>query len=165
MNNDRWDVIGKSPGGESESIGVRLQALLGDRFQLKVHREQKVMPAYSLVFVKSKLQPAAEPDTRGYMQRGIGHLKGKNVDMRFLCVWLARFVDRVVVDETGLPGGYDFELNWSPEVRPSATPTENPPQGPDIFTAVQEQLGLKMQSRKEPIEIIVIDHAEKASAN
>jgi uncharacterized protein (TIGR03435 family) len=89
--------------------------------------------------------------------------------MHFFTDWVSRqpeMADRVVIDATGLKGSYDFELNWSPE--DGSTPLFNGvPQdtGPSIFTAFQEQLGLKLESRKAPVEVLVIDHVEPPSQN
>jgi len=73
-------------------------------------------------------------------------------------------LDRPVLDRTGLGGRYDFTLEWTPDLSPSDNPTPNAA-GPSIFTAVQEQLGLKLERQKAPVEILVIDHVEKASEN
>ena len=100
--------------------------------------------------------------------------------MRFLTVHLSRQVDRTVVDETGLTGAYDFELNWVPDIGPARPPggpgtqtspagegeaTAAPPNGPSIFAAIQEQLGLKLESKKGLVAFFTIDHAEKPSDN
>ncbi|HKE22040.1 MAG TPA: TIGR03435 family protein [Bryobacteraceae bacterium] len=195
----RYDILAKSPKNESEletapkttaaedgnsvtdSIRLRLQALLADRFHLKLRRDMKEMSAYALVVEKNgpKLKEN-DAELRGWMQWGRGHLKGTHVDMRFLCVHLSRQVDRTVVDETGLTGAYDFELNWVPDSGPARLPvgpgaqtpppgeggvTPAPPDGPSIFTAIQEQLGLKLELKKGPVAFFTIDHAEKPSDN
>lgn len=88
--------------------------------------------------------------------------------MRFLAIWLSRFVGRTVIDDTGLTGAYDIELVWTPDSRPPSQEPEPPvsdQDGPSIFTALQQQLGLKLESRKGPVEFLVIDRAEKASGN
>jgi uncharacterized protein (TIGR03435 family) len=169
-------------GGHSgtDPIRLRLQALLASRFHLKLRREMKEMAAYALVVGKNgpKLKENDTP-ARGWMQWGKGHLKGTHVDMRFLCVHLSRQVDRTVVDETGLNDSYDFELNWIPDSRPSRLPSapdaqtppregeSAPPQsdGPSIFTAIQEQLGLKLEAKRGQVAFYTIEHAEKASGN
>jgi uncharacterized protein (TIGR03435 family) len=181
LNINRYDVVAKTTtdakgdeapsANESDRMRIRLQALLADRFQLQVHRETKVLPAYSLVVAKGgpKLTENHDPTAANSMQRGIGHLKGKNVGMRFVALTLSRQVDRTVLNETGLTGTYDFELDWAPNTRsaPSADGAAPPPQqdGPTIFTALEEQLGLRLEPRREPVELIVIDRAEKASGN
>jgi uncharacterized protein (TIGR03435 family) len=195
----RYDILAKSPKNDSEleiapkttatedgnsgvdPIRLRLQALLADRFHLELRREMKEMSAYALVVGKngSKLKENAA-QLRGWMQWGRGHLKGTHVDMRFLCVHLSRQVDRTVVDETGLTGGYDFELNWVPAIGPARLPADpgaetSPPgdteatpaqtNGPSIFTAIQEQLGLKLEPKKGLVAFFTIDHADKPSDN
>jgi uncharacterized protein (TIGR03435 family) len=195
----RYDILAKSPKNDSElesasrttatgdgnpvtdPIRLRLQALLADRFQLKLRREMKEMSAYALVVGKNgpKLKEN-DAELRGWMRWGTGHLKGTHVDMRFLCVHLSRQVDRTVIDETGLNGSYDFELNWIPDSRPARLPSapdaqtpplrdgesaRTPSDGPSIFTAIQEQLGLKLEAKKGLVAFFMIDHAEKPSDN
>ena len=196
---DRYDVMAKTTKNNLESetalktaateeatsvtdpIRLRLQALLADRFHLTLHHEVKLFSSYALVVGKngSKLKENDAPG-RGWMQWGIGRLKGTHVDMRFLCVHLSRQVDRTVIDETGLTGNYDFELNWVPDSRPARLPSEQdaqtpplrgcesaptPSDGPSIFTAIQEQLGLKLEAKKGSVAFYTIEHAEKPSDN
>lgn len=177
-----------------EQTRLRLQALLADRFQLKIHRETKELPVYALVVAKNgpklKENPGENPGLgKGMMRMSPGQLVGQQVGMAFLVQSLAQMVSRTVLDQTGLRGIYDFELNFAsdqgrgavfgggpgdgppPPPPPGAGPgliKEPPPadpNGPTIFTALQEQLGLKLESHKGPVEIIVIDHVEKPSEN
>jgi bla regulator protein blaR1 len=177
-----------------EQTRLRLQALLADRFQLKIHRETKELPVYALVVAKNgpklKENPGDSPGLgKGMMRMSPGQLVGQQVGMAFLVQSLAQMVSRTVLDQTGLRGIYDFELNFAsdqgrgavfgggpgdgppPPPPPGAGPgliKEPPPadpNGPTIFTALQEQLGLKLESHKGPVEIIVIDHVEKPSEN
>ena len=195
----RYDVMARTARNELESgaaskaaateqgnsvtdpIRLRLQALLADRFQLKLHREMKEFASYALVVGKNgPKMKENDSAARGWMQWGVGRLKGTHVDMRFLCVHLSRQVDRTVVDETGLSGSYDFELNWIPDSRPARLPSapdgQTPPVrdgesapapsgGPSIFTAIQEQLGLKLEAKKGLVAFYTIERAEKASQN
>jgi bla regulator protein blaR1 len=107
---------------------------------------------------------------------GEGHLTAGAVSMIFLTDWLYRQPEmegRVIVDETGLKGYYDFELNWTPDESHAPSPNETgggqgsadaaPRDGPSIFTAFQEQLGLKLVPNKAPVEVLIIDHVEKPS--
>lgn len=148
---------------------TRLQSLLESRFQLKVHRETREMNAFALVVAKSgpKLKETAD-GIPSRMARGTGRLNGQAIDMRFLAIWLSRFVERTVIDETGLKGAYDIELVWTPDLHPPS-PGADPPasdrDGPSIFTAFQQQLGLKLESKKGPVEFLVIDRAGRASEN
>lgn len=151
---------------------ARLQALLVERFQLKVHRITKELPVYGLVVAKNgpKLQPTKE--AIGSRNRGMhirdGRMTATDLPMDSLVSVLSGQTSRVVIDRTGLTGHYDFTLNWTPEQRSVPLPDDHPPageSGPSIFTAVQEQLGLKLVSEKGPVEILVVDHIEKPSPN
>lgn len=166
-----------------KSLQLRLQALLEDRFALKAHRETKEMPVYELVVAKNgpRLRPAA-PQTddkpRGMMRMGRGELSGTAVKMEGLIMALGDITGRTVIDKSALNGEYDFKLQWTPEPGqmnsmapppgaqpPAAESPDSDANGPSLTTAVQEQLGLKLESTKGPVEVIVIDHLEKPSAN
>ncbi len=172
-----------------------LQALLANRFQLVVHRETKELPGYALVIAKngSKLHDAKPGDTypngikgpdgqpgTGLMIMGGngGPVTGQGISIENLARLLSQQLGRTVLDETGLTGNYDFTLQWTPDDRagPMSAATQGggsrsddapPPDssGPSIFTAIQEQLGLKLESRKIPVEMLVIDHVEPPSEN
>jgi uncharacterized protein (TIGR03435 family) len=101
---------------------------------------------------------------------GRGQLKAASMTMPFFTDWISRqpeMGDRVVIDKTGLNGTYDFELNWSPDDGhvPMLNGVPQESTGPSIFTAFQEQLGLKLESQKAPVEVLVIDHVEHPSEN
>ena len=170
-----------------EQIRQRLQALLAERFQLTIHRETKEMPVYALVVAKNgpKLKESADPE-RGdqQMRAGRGELSATTMKIQALASHLSRVTGRPVLDNTGLKGTYDFKLEWTPEPGgPGGGPFAGSPgagrlaeekaagigapdpTGPSIFTALQEQLGLKLESQKGPVEILVIDRAEKPSEN
>ena len=171
-----------------------LQALLADRFQLKIHRETKELPVYALIVAKDgpRVQEAKPGDTYpngikgidgiarpGSTQFGWGLLKGQGVSMANLARELSQqHLGRPVVDKTGLAGQYDFTLKWTPDQgrspmfkgtesgQQSADGTPSPESaGPSLFTVIQEQLGLKLESQKAPVGILVIDHVEKPSEN
>jgi uncharacterized protein (TIGR03435 family) len=164
-------------GPEAEGKYRRLaQSLLADRFKLAVHREIKEGEIYELVVSKNgpKLKEAsdtAKPGPRGIGMRGRGHLTGSAAPLNIFVNTLSQLLGRPVVDKTGLKGKYDFILLWTPdpaELTPIGGPdVPLPPDlaGPSLFTALQEQLGLKLQSAKGPVEILVIDHVEKPDAN
>jgi bla regulator protein blaR1 len=159
----------------------RMRSLLSDRLQLVVRKETKEMPVYFLVVGKggSKLQPAKDdgPQRGIRMQRGV--MNGMSAQVEMLANVLANFVGRPVIDKTGIEGKYDWKLEWTPDQGPSKTGASepggsgdkeaaaNPPDisGPSVFTALQEQLGLKLESQKAPATMIVIDRVEKPSAN
>jgi uncharacterized protein (TIGR03435 family) len=175
LDSDRFDIVAK-PEARSNPAQVpqMVQSLLADRFKLKFHRETKEMPALALVVGKNgpKLKPtkpeddAARPN-RGF-QGGRGQLTALGADMASLATRLSAIVGRPVIDRTALTGRFDFKLQWTPDnavqMRSPDEPVPDSEHGPSIFTAVQ-QLGLKLESQKAPVEIIVIDSVEKPSAN
>ncbi len=158
-------------------VKLRLQALLAERFQLVVRRESKEMPVLGLVVSKNghKLKESANGDgAKQQMRANRGELTGERATIEMLAGILARRVQRPVLDKTGLKGTYDFTLVWTPDEaegagKPGGGPGEasstSDNSGPSIFTALQEQLGLKLESQKGPVEILVIERAEKPSAN
>jgi uncharacterized protein (TIGR03435 family) len=141
-----------------------LRSLLEDRFKLGVHRETKETSGYALVVAKGgpKLKEPTEARSGDGSISVVarGRLKGQKAPLSMLAGQLTRLMGSSVVDETGLEGGFDFNLEWTPEETPADLAS-----APSIFTAIQEQLGLKLEARKEPTEIIVIDHVEKPDAN
>jgi uncharacterized protein (TIGR03435 family) len=148
------------------------QQVLADRFQLKTHWEDREMPIYALVVAKGgpNLEPAKKPELGSGSSSGNGMLQGNNVTLTRFAEMLTQEVSvelgRVVVDETQISGTYDMMLKWTPETN-STTEDPTPPAnaGPTIFTAVQEQLGLKLDSTKGPVKVLVIDHVEMPSEN
>lgn len=152
-----------------------LQAVLADRFHLVVHNEARMMPAYALTIVKGgpKMQETKAEDihrngfgdimTRFLVSRG-GVLTISACTMQDLARNLAGHAEigRFVVDRTGLPGRYDITLHWTPDNTPPDSPLAG---GPSIFTALEEQLGLKLEPTTAPIDFLVIDHAELPTPN
>jgi uncharacterized protein (TIGR03435 family) len=153
-----------------------LQAVLADRFHLQVHREIKDLPVYALVVAKGGVKlKAADPNntyengikgfngksSAGMMMFGHGVLTTQATPVANLADNLTYQIHRIVVDRTGLTGKYDFSLKWSPDDAPAAADTSSP----SIFTALQEQLGLKLEAQKAPVETIVVDHVELPSEN
>ena len=163
-------------GHEERSAMEReiMQQLLADRFKLAVHWDTKEVPVYALILAKGGPKFAATKESDGHSgtSSGNGRLTATDVTMaRFaetLTQILSRELGRIVVDKTGLDGKYDLKLNWSPdneaEAYGSATSNASAP-GPSIFTALQEQLGLKLESTKGPVKMLVIDHIEQPSEN
>jgi uncharacterized protein (TIGR03435 family) len=171
-----------------------LQSMLADRCKLKLHRETRELPVYALVVGKNgaKVREAKPGDAYANGFQGFeGHALGaglwimnrggpttitsQGVALPQLVDMLSQQLGRTVLDRTGLTGKYDFTLEWKPEetapvfkgsdsgAPPNATPPDS--SGPSLFTAIQEQLGLKLESQKGPVEILVIDHIEKPSEN
>jgi uncharacterized protein (TIGR03435 family) len=160
-----------SPANDAP-IRMMMQSLLAERFKLVVHRGTKELPVYKLVLAKegSKLNEATDSaviSRGGSMSGGRGLIRSQAAQMPLLVSMLERTLGRSVIDKTGLTGKYDFELKWTPESAPRVEVPDAAPsaEGPTLFTALQEQLGLKLESTKGPVEIIVIDHVEKPDAN
>ena len=155
----------------------RLKSLLRERFQLIARMETKDMPIYWLVRAKGGSKLASAGDMAGSSQRmrinrGVMTVVSSPVDS--LASSLSNIVSRPVVNKTGLDGKFDWKLEWAPEPAPlqpglssdnQAAITPPDLSGPSIFTALQEQLGLKLESQKGPAPVLVIDRAEKPSAN
>jgi uncharacterized protein (TIGR03435 family) len=181
---DQFDIEAKAQGNASlDQTRLMMQSLLADRFKLAVHREIKELPIFELTLAKGgfKVQPmkdgsciprdpknptrgVAPGKTRmdycGYGGLGQGTLELASATMSELATFLSAATRRTVVDKTGIAGQYRLRLTFVPdETAPAAT------DGPSIFTALPEQLGLKLDSAKGPVEVLVIDHAEKPSEN
>jgi uncharacterized protein (TIGR03435 family) len=184
LDTERYDIVAKGDGtGPSEDdlrkmtdeqrnlfkdqLLLKLQELLAERFELKVHRETKELPVYALIVAKNgtKFQASAEGDvTRSGLtiRRGDGgksEITGTRVPLAVLVRTLSNQVGRTVLDQTGLQGNYDFKMVFVPDLAPSDA------DGPSLFTALQEQLGLRLDAQKGPVEVVVIDSVQKASEN
>ena len=156
---------------------VRLmdQALLSDRFKLKAHFETREMPVYQLIVAKDGPKLKENPDsTSGQVAVGASVIRGKAVPMHNLIGGLESVPDiggRVVIDKTGLAGAYDLVLKWTPleATAPSSDLSKAAPstdsEGVSLFTAIEEQLGLKLVPAKGPGQVLVIDHIEQPSEN
>jgi uncharacterized protein (TIGR03435 family) len=180
-------------GGAGGALPLMLQELLAERFNLKVHRETRELPIYALLLAESdgKLGPGLRPaavDCRTAMPAararslpilpqpgesqicGVrlahGQLRGGSLLMSQFSMSLSPFVQRVVVDRTGLSGNFDLDLTWRPEqmARGGAVPDTQilpiDPNAPSLFTAVRDQLGLKLDPTIGPVDVLVIDHVE-----
>lgn len=171
LDTQGYDIV-----GQSEIEGVpdlhqtqeMLQRLLVSRFGLRFHTEKRELAIYAITVVKGgpKLtKSTASPDelpTQSGSRNGREQVRRfTNNSMPDLALGMLNFVDRPVVDETGLKGRYDFVLKWSPE----NTPVTEQSAAPGLFTAFQEQLGLKLEARKGPADVLVIDRCEKPSEN
>lgn len=163
--NIRFDIVAKAPADTPlDQIRLMLRTLLTERFQLVLHREQKELSYVALIVGKkgAKLQEAI-PDSDSSGNRYLmGRIFSNNISMTTLATLLSRFTGQTVLDMTGLKGAYDLKLEWAPENGPAgAAAASDAADGPSVFAAVEQQLGLKLDVRKGPVEIIVIDHAER----
>jgi uncharacterized protein (TIGR03435 family) len=191
-----YDVVAKVPAGvPADQVPLMLQTLLAERFKLKLHRESKTIGVYALIVGKGgpKLKESDPADLAGVPGPGVRMLVTPNggreisghMTMAQLTDVMSFFMDRPVVDSTGLTGTYDVDMAFMPDERdqmqnklgPAMAMAGPPPAGGNdaarpaeavsdatagsIFSAVQEKLGLKLDPRKSPAEILVIDHAEK----
>jgi uncharacterized protein (TIGR03435 family) len=154
-----------------------VQGLLAERFKLKAHREARLLPIYALVVVRSgsKLTVTKAPPTSEQIRGALpGHLGCIGCTMKLFSDVLAgepEIGGRLVVDKTGLPGRFDFVLKWTPDPTMGVAPPGRDvgvtphPSAPSLFTALKEQLGLKLEGTKGPVDTIVIDSVEMPSAN
>jgi uncharacterized protein (TIGR03435 family) len=173
VKSQRFDIEAKSNDAVNEQLSkldwnqatplkhAMIQALLADRFALKVHRETRVLPVYELVVSKggAKLPPAK---SQGLMiNHGRGRLAAQGMTVALIAQELASDAGRVIVDKTGLNGQFDIDLKWTPDDSDD-TAADAPP---TLFTALEEQYGLKLVAAKGPVEVLVIDHVEQPSPN
>jgi uncharacterized protein (TIGR03435 family) len=163
-----------------KQMGIMVQKLLADRCQLKFHHESKELSVYAISVAsggpKMEVTKSAANDQQGFGFRGLGDLIVRNMDMKDFATWMQSGVmDKPVVDQSGLKDRYDFTLKWTPDdsqfaqfrgaVSMPPPKADDPNAPPSLYTAVQEQLGLKIEATKAPDDVIVIDHVEKPSAN
>ena len=172
VESDGFDIDAKAARPDPSGAHFRqmLQSLLAERFQLRVHRETRELPVYLLVVAKNgpKLAAAKGDEAEaGARIEGPGRLTGVRATMPELAAALSRPLQRTVIDRTRLGGAYNFTLRFVPDagsVKPGGDPAGSG-DGPDLVTALQEQLGLGLQTGKGPVEVLVIDHAEKPTPN
>jgi uncharacterized protein (TIGR03435 family) len=188
INSERYDVEAKlddslGPNPKPEQMRPYLQALMEKRFQFKFHRETKEMPVYVLAVAKGgpKLKESDPAAVGPRIRMGMGQLTCTKIKMDAFARELSRQLGRPILNQTDLNGDYDLDLTYAPEGPgpggegahggggaggpggpPSAAPGSD---APTIFTAIQEQLGLKLDSRKAPVELLIVDRLEKAEEN
>lgn len=185
IHSDRWDIEAKAddaldmqktfdPPAALLQKRQMVQSLLKNRFGLTYHYATRVLPVYVLVVAKDGpkfLSTKANGTTINRARDHIG-VQGGDDTVAILAEQLAETLGRVVLDKTGIEGRYNIHLTWTPDDRAappaggsagaSAEPVSS---GPSIFTALQEQLGLKLDAQRAPVQVLVIDHVELASAN
>jgi uncharacterized protein (TIGR03435 family) len=168
LNTDSYDIEAKAEGEPNkEQMLTMLRALLADRFSLKVHRESKEGNVYALTVAKGghKLKPPTGDDALISLYRydpptepGVHYsLAGKRATLAMIANRLGQVLGRPVIDRTGIEGEFGFKVDYAID--------DNPDSGASLPAAVQEQLGLKLEAAKGPVETLVVDHAEKPSAN
>ena len=180
LSSQKFDIAGKAdvPGTpNSDQLKGMMQKLLADRFQLKFHRDKKEMSAYVLTVAKSgnkmKQDTGNPKGLPALFFRQLGVLTVQNATMAdFTGLMESAVLDRPVVDQTGLQGRWDFILKWTPDESQFSgmgikvpPPTDAADAPPPLFTAIQEQIGLKLEAEKAPVEVLVLDHVEQPSAN
>jgi uncharacterized protein (TIGR03435 family) len=177
VDSDLWDIQAKAdrPGYTREQMLDMLGNLLEDEFKLKLRKDPREGPVYALTLDKSGSKMKVNESPEDYeipIQGGPGGVTvGKRVSMERLCFTLGQFVqgsERPVIDKTGLTGYYDFTLSFLPELPPGFNKDSLPPEmlsRPSIFDAVKQQLGLKLEAQKGPVEYYVIDSVEKPAGN
>jgi uncharacterized protein (TIGR03435 family) len=177
FDSDRWDIVATAGREITEPERRRmLQTLLDERFKMTIRHESKELPVYALVVAKGgpKLTPGAAGNPErvelGVSGAGLHQMRGQSVPLSTIAKVLTGQAGRIVIDRTGIAGSFDYQLEWVPDpanmpMINGAKPDGSKLDGPSIFTAVQEQLGLKLEATKGPVEILVIERAEKAAEN
>jgi uncharacterized protein (TIGR03435 family) len=180
MESDKYDITGR-PVAEGtpndRQLREMIRTLLEERFKLTIHRDKRDMPAYAITvganppkLARNETNPNGLP---ALLFKGLGVLPAINASMSdFARVLQGAVLDRPVIDRTGLQGRFDFTLNWTPDesqFRSMGVRVPPPPQDgsgpPGLFTAMQEQLGLRLESVTAPVEVIVIDRVERPTEN
>lgn len=178
---EKWDMAGKpdAPGQPNvDQMKVMIQKLLADRFQLKFHFEKRELPVYAIRLTKSGAKiTQSQGDPKDIPGWGFGRnaagmiMSFRNSPMSQFTALLQNSMDRPVVDESGLAGRYDFTLTFTPDPAQAtllgAPPAagDNPDAAPDLFAAFQQQLGLKLEPTKAPVDVMVIDRVEQPLEN
>ena len=180
MESDKYDVTGQPEGQglpDMKQLRALMRQLLTDRFKLTFHRENRELPVYAITvagggpkLTRNDTNPNGLP---GLLFKGLGVLPGVNATIGDLAgVMQGAVLDRPVVDRTGLQGRFDFTLTWTPDESQFTSmgvrvppPSNDPNAPPNLFTAFQEQLGLKLEATRAPAEVLVIDRIEKPSEN
>ena len=175
VDSERFDIAVKSVSVNAKSLEDEkslVRELLADRFQLTTHREEKQMPVYLLVVAKHGPLLAPHNDAGTKTRGGCGRLVGRRVTADAIATILSKQVERPVLNRTDLSGEYDFQLDFTPDSGPCRAAGDSqrgsavdPSGAPSIYTAVQQQLGLKLESSRGPVELLVIDRVEKPTEN
>ena len=189
IGSDRFDVLASAPADTSEStMQTLLQTLLADRFKLVLRREAREMAVYSLVIAQNDgrsgkaLRPVdCKTDSKAVVRKGdapacswlltrqpgtgMSTYQSGGVNLDELAKTLTQRVGRPVINRTGLAGEFQFELSWLQDMQAAAAAPAAANDGPSLFTALQEQLGLKLESSRGPVELLVIESVERPTSN
>ena len=157
---DSDQIKGLTPEQDRDLKRRMVQALLAERFHLRVHRETRTLPAYDLVLAKGGSKLQLTKSNGKSIGTGRTHFNGEGLSMILIAEELSGITGRVVVDKTNLTDRYDFKLVWASDDAPA---TDN--SGASLFTAIQEQLGLKLEPAKEAAPVLVIEHVEMPTPN
>jgi uncharacterized protein (TIGR03435 family) len=160
----REDNVTWSPGGKYALVQLMMQSLLADRFNFRAHFEERQGQVYALVLDDKQraakgLAPAKPCDANCAMQIGSGTLRAPNVELPLLAELLSQLTGRPVTDATGLTGTFEINLRWTPESQEATA------DAPSLFTALPEQLGLRLDARRGPIRMLIIDSVERPTAD
>ena len=165
VEKDQFDIDARAPGNEEPSrddIREMMRALLTERFNLKSHEETRSMPVFALILSKKglKMKPGQPSAPQKYMLSGgrMTLIQSTNSPLQLLVNSLLYSAGRPILDQTGLTGGFDYKLEFSPSSQPD-------PVGLSLFSALEEQLGLKLEPAKAPVSVLVIDEAAHPSRN
>lgn len=181
LSSERYDIVltpdtsDVAPGPETaakDEFGSltrnkqRLRAVLRDRFGLVMRVETHELPIYALTQARGGSKLSATTGAHGaevsfHPNSKTGHIEASSVPITFLTTFLSRELRRTVNDETGLDGMYTYKLNWSPQTEPNGAA----PEGPSLFTALTEQLGLRLEAKRGPVQVYVIEKVERPSEN
>jgi uncharacterized protein (TIGR03435 family) len=190
VKTEPWDIDAKVGGDDVAALqklsfdqrAGMFQQIVLERFGLKMHHETRELPVYALVVAKGGAKmaaakpfpnpPAVAKNGPGRLtMTGRGKLEAEGTAMPYVATMLENEVHRKVVDRTGLAGAWDFKLTWTPDqpgnegAGSAALPAAPDESAPSIFTAVQEQLGLKLEASKGPVDVIVVDRIQRPEAN
>ncbi len=165
LASERFDIIAKFPEALPDdrekyaaALTAMMQKMLQDRFKLATHRTEKTFPVFGLVVMKGGIKAKEVPDSDSHSSNSRNtHYEGTCINMAGFADFLGRRMDQPVLDMTGLTAFYDLKLDWAEDAATSAEPQKFP----ELSIAIQEQLGLKLEPRKAPLEIVVIDHIER----
>jgi uncharacterized protein (TIGR03435 family) len=172
IEEERYDIEARAPGpSRGHELMIMLQSLLTERFHLKFHREQRNVSGYALALTKSGIKAEAsskDAQARTDVSFSGGRIEAQASTMANLAQKLSDALHQPVEDSTHTEGRFNFKLSWNPQDAKPLTQAGNVSaeiSAPSIFTALQEQLGLKLESAKVPVEVLVIDSAQRPSEN